>query len=111
MIDEDFIGNLHLDNPLDDSNLDNIIRETRSMVEKTSERYARRIKQKVDNDARMLEKLSKIFHEIGKRSIELDDESRVDTSSVTSTIEHAQNHGSELNDSSQSEKGSFFFIF
>lgn len=70
------------------------------MVEKTSERYPRRIKQKVDNDARMLEKLTKIFHEIGKRSIELDDdEPRVDTSHV----EHAQNHG-EINESPESGK-------
>ena len=76
------------------------------MVEKTSERYARRIKQKVDNDARVLEKLSKIFHEIGKRSIELDDdeEPRDGTLSVTSSVEHAHYHD-EANDSSESEKG------
>lgn len=80
------------------------------MVEKTSERYARRIKQKVDNDARVLEKLSKIFHEIGKRSIELDDDeeprdgARYGTLSVTSSVEHAHNHD-EANDSSESEKG------
>ena len=102
---ESFIGDLHLDEPHGQPSveykLNKIIRETKSIVEKHSERYARRIKQKVDNEARMLEKLSKLFHEIEKRSVDLEPDI---AAKIVSSIEHAQKD-EDVNYSSGSGEG------
>eukprot|EP00111_Clytia_hemisphaerica_P017539 TCONS_00051925-protein len=78
---ETFISSLHLDegniDNQDDPQIQNL-RKARSAIQENGVRYARHIEQKVNDDARMLEKLSKLFEEIdddtgnvNKRSIDV----------------------------------------
>lgn len=71
--DENFISRLKLDegggDEPDDDNDQAPLRTARSIIAQRGAIYASRIKQKADDDAKMLEKLQRLFKEIQKRSV------------------------------------------